>query len=400
MKWMVGFFFHDMAFGLLSVFLPLYIFSLSGLLLWVGVMAAAAMLLSIPASFFWGYICDRTRRYKPYVLISFLSSALILYLFVFTSQIIILVILYVIMAGIFDVAYEPPKNVLIAELYPHKEWKRAYAFYEGFANIGLLIGLAFGVLASSYGLSARSTLLLCSGLLLLAFLTSLLLVKDPILILERRNVVIEKAVDFMCRGLSILSRILGGVATNKRLKRERLGVLLCGLALFSLSTSMLFTLMPIFINNMATATALPPSSVYVVYIMNTCGVVAGCFFAVRRGGHGDEGVGIRRATLLRGLLAFLLIVAIQPSPYNIFSVAIILTLLGFVYAIYSINALSLSIGVLPEGKAGLFNALERAGSAIGSLISLIITQTLGFAPIFLISSTLFLIAYIAFRIFA
>jgi len=400
MKWMVGFFFHDMAFGLLSVFLPLYIFSLSGLLLWVGVMAAAAMLLSIPASFFWGYICDRTRRYKPYVLISFLSSALILYLLVFTSQIIILVIFYVIMAGIFDVAYEPPKNVLIAELYPHNEWKRAYALYESFANTGLLTGLAFGVFASSYGLSARSTLLLCSGLLLLAFLTSLLLVKDPILILERRNVVIEKAVDSICRGLSILSKTLDGVATNERLKRERLGVLLCGLTIFSLSTSMLFTLMPIFINNMATATALPPSSVYVIYIMNACGIVSGCFLTVRRGGYGDEGVGIRRATLLRALLAFLLIVAIQQSPYSIFSVAIILTLLGFAYAIYSINALSLSIGALPEGKAGLFNALERAGSAAGSLVSPIIAQTLGFTPIFLISSTLFLIAYIAFRIFA
>jgi MFS family permease len=400
MKWMVGFFFHDMAFGLLSVFLPLYIFSLSGLLLWVGVMAAAAMLLSIPASFFWGYICDRTRRYKPYVLISFLSSALILYLFVFTSQIIILVILYVIMAGIFDVAYEPPKNVLIAELYPHNEWKRAYALYESFANTGLLTGLAFGVFASSYGLSARSTLLLCSGLLLLAFLTSLLLVKDPILILERRNVVIEKVVDSICRGLSILSKTLDGVATNERLKRERLGVLLCGLTIFSLSTSMLFTLMPIFINNMATATALPPSSVYVIYIMNACGIVSGCFLTVRRGGYGDEGVSIRRATLLRALLAFLLIVAIQQSPYSIFSVAIILTLLGFAYAIYSINALSLSIGALPEGKAGLFNALERAGSAAGSLVSPIIAQTLGFTPIFLISSTLFLIAYIAFRIFA
>jgi hypothetical protein len=42
-----------MAFGLLFIFLPLYVVSIGGSLLDVGLMASVATLLAIPASFFW-----------------------------------------------------------------------------------------------------------------------------------------------------------------------------------------------------------------------------------------------------------------------------------------------------------------------------------------------------------
>ena len=61
--WRLGFFFHDMAFGLLTVFIPLYLvfhFSASSLhllggpLLALGVMTSIAIFCSIPASFLVG----------------------------------------------------------------------------------------------------------------------------------------------------------------------------------------------------------------------------------------------------------------------------------------------------------------------------------------------------------
>ena len=75
--WRLGFFFHDMAFGLLTVFIPLYVITfqdtsiLGGPLLAVGVMTAIAIFCSIPASYLWGYLCDKTSHYKVFILISF-----------------------------------------------------------------------------------------------------------------------------------------------------------------------------------------------------------------------------------------------------------------------------------------------------------------------------------------
>jgi len=103
--WRLGFFFHEIAFGLLSVFIPLYVVAfkdtsiLGGPLVALGVMTSIAIFCSIPASFLWGYLCDATRHYKVFILLSFLSSAVILFLMTlpFAQNILLFVALYVAM---------------------------------------------------------------------------------------------------------------------------------------------------------------------------------------------------------------------------------------------------------------------------------------------------------------
>jgi len=84
--WQLGFFFHEMAFGLLSVFLPLYVIAIGGSLFDIGLMSASALFLAIPFSYLWGYMCDKTRRYRRYVLLSFSALSVILYLFTLTTR--------------------------------------------------------------------------------------------------------------------------------------------------------------------------------------------------------------------------------------------------------------------------------------------------------------------------
>lgn len=398
--WRLGFFFHEMAFGLLSVFLPLYVVRLSGSLLWVGVMSAAAVSSSIPASFFWGYICDRTRHYKIYILMSFLVLAMVLYLFSIAINVTILVILYVVMA-LFHVAHEPPKNVLIAELYSHEDWKKAFASYECFTEIGWLIGLVLGVLTSSLGFDVKSTLLLCSGLHLAAFFAAFFFVEDPMLIFERSLVSIEKAVSFTYKGVSIFSKVVDGVATNERLRRENLGIFCLGLVLFSFATSLLFTPMPIFISKLAADARFPSSIVFAIFVLNSGGGVIGYFLAGKSFEFEAENFKIGRSVLFRGLLTFLLILAMQLPLYNvaIAIVAMILFMLGSAYAIYLINALALSMELIPKGKAGLFDVLVGVGSASGSFIGPFIAQMFGFIYVFLMAGVLFLFAYSAFKVF-
>lgn len=385
-----------MAFGLLSVFLPLYIVAIGGSLVDVGIMASAALFFAIPAAFFWGYVCDKTRRYKRYILLSFLSAAALLYAFTLTSSVSLLIILYTAMS-VLHVAHEAPKNVLIAELYTREDWEKSYAFYEGFTEAGWLIGLLLGFFSSTFGFDARSTLLLCGGLNLLGFFVSLILVKDPMLIFERRLVSIEKTVDFAYKGVIIASKLLDGLLPNEKVGRENLYAFCSGLVLFSLASSTLFTPLPIFFSG---DLALPASIVFFIYVLNSGGGVIGYFLAVRRSGQLDEKVRIRRIILFRSALVFLLILFVQTVAYTAILTTIVLILMGFGYALYFVYALSLSMELIPAGKAGLFNVLISIGGACGSFLGPFLAQILGFNYLFLTTGVIFLLAYMTFRVFS
>ena len=212
--WRLGFFFHDMAFGLLTVFIPLYVVIfqntsiLGGPLLALGVMTSIAIFCSIPASFLWGYLCDKTRHYKVFILLSFASIAIILFLMTlpFAQNLITFVILYVAMQML-HVAHESPKNVLVTEHYSRNDWEKSFGFYEGLTEIGFIIGLAAGMVlfASSLSFSALSTysFYLCSGLSVVAFVLALALIADPMMVFERRLVGIERKMDNACEGLKV-----------------------------------------------------------------------------------------------------------------------------------------------------------------------------------------------------
>jgi len=392
--WRFGFFFHEMAFGLLSVFLPLYVIAIEGSLFDIGIMSASALFLAIPFSFFWGYMCDKTRRYKRFILLSFATLTVILYLFTFTTSIELLIMLYAVM-WIFHVAHESPKNVLIAELYSREEWEKAFASYEIFAKTGWLSGLVFGFIISTYGIEAKFTLLFCSALNLVAFASSLVLVTDPPLIFERSLVKIEKTVDFTYRGIALASKLLDGIRTNERLKRENLYAFCSGLVLFSLATSIVATPLPVFFSENL---ALPVNFVFGIFVLSSAGGVAGYLLVLNKLNRQAEKTHISKIVLFRSILVFILIAVILMPLYNIVLASLILPLMGFTHALFLIYTLSVSMEFIPEGKAGLFNALVSIGGACGAFIGPFIAQTMGFIYVFLITSIVFLLAYIAFKI--
>jgi MFS family permease len=406
--WRLGFFFHEMAFGLLSVFIPLYVVTfqdtsvLGGPLVALGIMTSLALFLSIPASFFWGYICDKTRRYKLYILFSFLSSTIILFLFTlpFAQNIIIFIILYVAMSML-HVAHEAPKNVLIAEHYSREEWEKSYAFYEGLTEIGFFLGLVFGLFAFastlSFSVVATYTLYLCSGLSLVAFVSSIFLVADPLMIFERRLVGIEKKIDFTYRGSETSSKLLDGLAVSERFREENFLAFGLGLVLFSLASSTFFTPLPIFFSQHL---SLPTSMIFVVYMLNSGGAMIGYFFIGRRAGFMNARKQMRRMVLLRSFLVFLLVAVVQATFSTTLLAGVILVMLGFAYALYYILMLSLSMELIPVGKNGVFDVLVGLGAAIGSFLGPFLAETFGFLPQFLIASAIFLLAFAVLKIFS
>lgn len=414
--WRLGFFFHEVAFGLLTVFIPLYLVAfndtsvLGGPLVALGVMTSIAIFASIPASFLWGYLCDRTRHYKAFILLSFLSSAIILFLMAlpFAQNILVFVALYVVMQ-VLHVSHEAPKNVLIAEHYSRDDWEKSYGFYEGLTEIGfiggLVIGLVFtlGLFSFTASLSsavlATYTLYLCSALSLVAFLLSVALIADPLLIFERRLVGIERKIDFACRGVQAYS-----IKWNGSIKQENFAGFAFAIVMFSLATTLFFTPLPVFINNVLgkdSFLGLPSTGiVYFAYILNSIGAMAGYFLIRNRARSMDLRKQLPRYVLFRSLLIFGLVGIVELALFPTIMTGIILIFLGFAFGMYYIMMISLSMELIPQGKAGLFDGLVGLGGGIGSFLGPFFANSLDYLPTFLIAAVAFLFAFIILKVFA
>jgi MFS family permease len=394
--WRLGFFFHEMGFGLLSIFLPLYLLKIDAAngLFFVGVITAIALFAAIPASFFWGYLCDKTRHYKRYILLAFLASGVLLCLFAFTTDIALLILIFAVMS-IFHAAHEAPKNVLISELYSHQDWERNFAFYEGVTEVGTLIGLLLGFFASYFGVSAVNTLFLVAGLNFVALVLSILFVTDPPMIFERSLVSIEKTVDFASHGVFLASRMMDGIGLDKKLKRENVTAFCFGLVLFSLATSILFTPMPVFVNRIA-----PAGFVFAIFVLNSGGAIGGYALAGKRSPGQTGKTHVAGLVLFRSLLAFALLAALNLSSLNVLLTTGILIVMGFIFAVFMVSILALSMELIPAGKAGLINVLIGLGGAFGSFIGPFIAQVSGFLQVFIVAGAIFFTAFVFFKIFA
>ena len=399
--WRLGFFFHDMAFGLLTVFIPLYVtVFLGGSLLVLGIMTSIAIFCSIPASYLWGYLCDKTRHYKAFILLSFSSSAVILFVMTisFAQNLVIFVVLYIIMQML-HVAHESPKNVLITEHYSRKDWEKSFAFYEAITEIGFIIGLAVGLFlfatAISFPILSTYALYFCSVLSLISFILALALIADPMMIFERRLVHIERKLDYTNRGLEASARLMDGLPLRGSLKKDSFLGFALAIVLFSLATSIFFTPLPIYLRQIFDG---QQQYVYLAYILNSVGATAGYFLIRQRA----ESINIKkqmpRFILLRSLLVFALVAFISLAFAPTFITCLFLVCLGFAYAMYYIMMLSLSMELIPEGKAGLFDGMVGLGAGIGAFLGPFLATNLNYLPTFVITAVLFLAAFIFLKI--
>ncbi|MCX8176570.1 MAG: MFS transporter, partial [Candidatus Bathyarchaeota archaeon] len=136
----------EMALGLFSTLLPLYVVGeLGGSLVEVGMVAAVAGFSSIPASIFWGYLSDRMRRCRMIIASSFLFLG---FTFIFLSGVkgIPELLVLSVMLGVFRSASPSVAGILIAESTSRGEWDSNVASYRFTLALGSLMGLVTGTL--------------------------------------------------------------------------------------------------------------------------------------------------------------------------------------------------------------------------------------------------------------
>jgi len=406
--WRLGTFFHEMAYGLLSVFIPLYIATsvtsggLGGSLVDLGIIIGLSLFCSIPASYFWGWICDKIRRYKAFILLSFLSSAIILFLLTlpFTQNLVVFAALFILMS-VLHTAHESPKNVLVAENYSHDQWGRAYAVYEGLTEIGLIIGLGIGFVTFtatySFGINAMYSFYVCSGLSLVAFLISLFLVADPLMNFERRLVGMERKLDYVHSGVQTVSKMWRGHMDTSSFKQTRFFGFGLVILFFSLATGVFFTPLPVFFTDYL---GLDAGSVFNLYVLGSIGATSGYFLIRNRAFGGDAKKRISRMILLRGLFVFLIVGVVGLSFYPLAMSGVMLVGLGFAFAVYSILMLCNSMALVPEGKSGIIDVLTGIGASAGAFLGPYLAEIIGYLPAFLIAGILFLVAFVCLKVFS
>jgi MFS family permease len=398
MRWILGFILHKVAFGLLSVLLPLYITQIvsGGTLAVWGAMTATATFLAIPFSFIWGYICDAANRYRIFILLSFSTVTALLFFFSSTTDLLLQWLLYALIA-LFQVAYETPKNVLIAETYSYEHWKKGFALYAVWTELGWVLGLLLGFLLIFLGFSYITLLSVSVILSLVSFLSSIFLVKDPVMIFERRFRRIEKAVSLVQKGAILLSRSDLTADAVIELKKEKKFPFCTGLVLFSLATSIFFIPLPVYF---AKIIKLETGIIFGLFMLNSLGCLSGYAFTLRNHHSLNSTKSVKKATLVRSLLMLSAFLIGGLPFFGAITLSIIaLASMGLAYAFYSICVLSISMDIIPKGKVGLFSASTGVGSAIGCFIGPIIAESLGFQYIFLISSVFCFLSFLAFRQF-
>jgi MFS family permease len=234
----------------------------------------------------------------------------------------------------------------------------------------------------------------------IAFVFSAVLIVDPPIILERGLAGMERTLSYAQRGISLMLKRAEDQAITERLKGENAPAYFLGLILFSLASGTFFTPLPVFFRQNL---ALESSVVFAIFTMNTAGGAFGYYYVRGRTheGLGGEKHAVTRIALIRSLLVFGMIIAvISVSVLTTTLAVVMLVLMGFAYAVFLINTLSISMEVLSQGKAGLFNVLIGIGSAVGCLVGPLIANTYGFLYVFLAASAIFLLSFLAFRIFA
>jgi len=106
-----------------------------------------------------------------------------------------------------------------------------------------------------------------------------------------------------------------------------------------------------------------------------------------------------RFVLLRSILILMLVGVILFTFSPTIMTGILLIFIGFAYAMYYIMMLSLSMEVIPQGKAGFFDGLVGLGAAIGAFLGPFLAFHLNYVPMFVITAVIFLAAFITLRLF-
>ena len=361
----------------------------------VGLVTSAYNLTSVPSSILWGRLSDELSRRKLFVHLGFVSAGLIFLLFIFASEVIHLVFLNALL-GLFLTAYIPAANMMIVEVFPKRELNRYIGLYNQYAGFGWSLGIIAGTIWLSY-YDMRMFFAVCSGLCFIGALVGVWLIRDPEIVLERRQAVDYSAprVETVRYFPTVLFQI-PRLFELQRLRRLMLSSLTRSPPLYYISMfcfftafNMFFVPLPIFYSSLG----IPSNQIFLLFL--AASLTSTVFYP--RVGRRSERIGERRLINIAGavrIAIFILVgvfgtvVGAIAAKTSIFAAC--MAVLGLTWALFWVSSSS----ILPKlsdparlGQAqGMLNAVIGVAVVVGSLIGGFASYSLSYTVDFLLAA--------------
>lgn len=184
------------SFGAVGTLIPLFILSLDGTVIDVGLATSAFNLALIPGALIWGRLIDLFQRRRAFILYPSLAEGLILLAFYFTNGLGETTALYFLFGFVF-VALAPAVNMLLMETAPKQFWPTAFAKFSTIMTVGLMLGTIPGAVWTQF-FPLRTYFLLAAAFALPSVILAFFLVREPPITLERETMLRTRA-SFMHR---------------------------------------------------------------------------------------------------------------------------------------------------------------------------------------------------------
>jgi MFS family permease len=180
----------NIALGPVGTLIQLYILSLHGTVIDVGLAITLSNAVGIPAAIVWGFFTDRFHRRIPIIITSYLATAGILISFLFAKTVYGVSILYALLSFA-TAASVTPLNLLIMETEHKQKWATAFARFSMISSIGLTVGLLLSMVWSVF-FPLDYLVVPLAILSILSAGLSVLMIKEPSMIFEPQIIIMNK----------------------------------------------------------------------------------------------------------------------------------------------------------------------------------------------------------------
>lgn len=390
-SWMGSALLFNAALGPIGTFVQLRILELHGTVVDVSLAAALYGLTNALSVMLWGFVVDRFHRRRPMIVASFLSTSLILLLFLAAGTVRSVILLYALIPLVASMS-TTPLNLLILETEGKSRWAAALASFSLLTSAGQTLGLLLGIVWP-----LLLPLRYFAALLSIASFTSACLayslVKEPLITFERRVIVMYRP-SFLARlrGAPYMFIRAPSLADFKRVFR----MLRCRLTAFTPTlylSSFLFYVASGLFNTSFIPSLKARGLCNLAAFLTTSTSMAAQTLSFEYAGRYVRSLGpLRGATfslLLRAACYSLIGVAVY-AAYGLPLLALILVpyvlAAGLAYALYytsSSVAVFYSINHHQGSHLGVYSALVGFATVAGSLASGLISSSLGFHATFM-----------------
>ncbi len=389
-RWFFSYFPGNTAGGLSSPLAPLFITEiLGGGVLDYSLFTIFSSIASILGLFLWGYLSDKLKKRKIFVVMGFASLSITSLLLSFSFSVFYFITISF-LAGLFGSATSPVVTVLIMELTDRKDWTYKISKFSQYSSYGQIVGVVFAAIFTGYIYNFTTLRYLYIAAFLfyvIAAVMSYILVPEPKAKVKREEVeirtfrVIERMRYFPS---SIIHFNLHFKNLDRDLKRIILGffIMMTGFQIFFVAFPIL--LKELDVNN---------TVFFLIYLGNY--IFAAITFNFS-GGLNSK-FGNKRITFISVLArififpsVILIVSLVHPRPLLFILLLLIYSILGSLWSFISVGTATLVSNLSkPEERgrvSGTYNAVQSFGVVIGSIATGFIVSNLGYDINFVVAS--------------